>query len=168
MEQVEHSIENKTEPTIEKILRFLEKGAPGIELSKAQLIENKGLDGDFHATGGERQLSLRFVGSDDNGDDNDKSDGGTQKAKAINKKGLCTSRFKENITIRASERVKPGTRLALGEAALEISGESKHCYEECELFQAGKICHLAGKSFFAKVIKSGFFSVGDKVLVLKS
>ena len=137
---------------IESIKTYPAKGEAGRELAEARLIENSGLEGDFHAKGGERQLSLLFAETRD-------------EITGQKEKGLCFSRFKENICIRGitPDAVAPGARLEAGEALLEITGETKHCHEECALFQAGKTCALAGRSLFAKVLKSGVIRVGDRV-----
>ena len=141
---------------IEGIKVYSAKGEAGKELTEARLIENAGLEGDFHATGGERQISLLFAES-------------SRPVRETNEKGLCTSRFKENITIRREAPyggAAPGGRFAVGDALLEISGETKHCHEECALFQAGKRCSLAGLNLFAKVLKGGVIRVGDEVSVI--
>ena len=136
---------------IEKIKIYPAKGEAGKDLAEVRLIENLGLEGDYYAKGGERQISLLF----------------TEDSGAVKEEGLCTSRFKENITIRRpqTECQAPfsGIRLAAGEAMLEISGETKHCHEECPLYQAGKRCSLAGKNLFAKVIRGGIIHTGDVI-----
>ena len=139
---------------IEKIRAYPAKGEAGRELAEARLIENSGLEGDFHAKGGERQLSLFLTGTHELSAEQEE-------------KGLCFARFKENIRIRniASNELRPGVCLEAGEAALEITGETKHCHGECALFQAGKSCSLAGGSLFAKVLKSGMIRAGDRVEV---
>jgi len=140
---------------IENIKIYSAKGEPGKELLEARLIENMGLEGDLHAKGGERQISLRFAGN-------------AKLNEAPAEKGLCTSRFRENITILCDAPLisfKSGARLVIGEAILEISGETKHCHEECVLFQAGKLCSLAGLSLFAKVLKGGVIRIGDDVSI---
>ena len=137
---------------IAKISVYSEKGSAGAELAEARLIENSGLEGDFHATGGERQLSLLLAGSRD-------------ELAEQREKGLCFSRFRENICIRglATDVLRSGARLKAGEAVLEITGETKHCHEECVLYKAGKPCSLAGQSLFAKVLKSGIIRAGDRI-----
>jgi MOSC domain-containing protein YiiM len=138
--------------TVTRILRYREKGKPGEILDSVILREAYGMEGDFHAGGGDRELCLfsaearRWM------------DG---QAGA----GLCFSRFKENITVGglSLEELKAGDRLRAGEAALEISGETKHCHDGCPLFQEGKPCRLAGRSLFAKVVKTGRLRVGDRM-----
>jgi cyclic pyranopterin phosphate synthase len=139
---------------IESIKTYPAKGEQGIVLAEARLVENSGLEGDFHAIGGLRQLSLLCAEILEK----------TAESKPAGK-GLCFSRFRENITIRGlpPQALRPGLRLAAGEAILEITGETKHCHEECSLYEAGKPCPLAGKSLFARVVKSGVIRIGDSL-----
>ena len=138
--------------TVESIKVYSEKGAAGLEIAEGRLVEDLGLEGDCHAKGGERQISLLFA--ETSGPDS-------------TEKGLCHLRFKENISISglAPDEVRAGVRLEAGEAILEITGETKHCHEECVLFEAGKICSLAGQNLFAKVVKSGVIRSGDRVSI---
>ena len=139
---------------IEKIIIYPEKGAAGVELTEAQFIENLGLEGDCHAKGGERQVSLFFAES-------------REKITGAKEKGLCFKRFGENISVRdiSPSLLIPGVRFAAGEAVLQITKEIKHCHEECVLYESGKPCLLAGQSLFAKVVKSGFIRTGDSVIM---
>jgi hypothetical protein len=150
---------------IESIKAYPAKGGPARELTEARLIDNRGLEGDFHATGGERQVSLLFAEIREK-ISAEKERGGNffvVTGPAGTGGGLCFSRFRENITVRgmSPNALRPGLRLAAGEAVLEITGETKHCHEECSLYEAGKLCPLAGKSLFAKVLKGGVIRVGD-------
>ena len=146
--------------TIETIKVFSAKGDPGKEVTEARLIENSGLEGDFHATGGERQISFLFT------DDS--------KQMALQKeKGLCFSRFKGNITVSLQSgkdgqvlcAIAGGTRLYCGDAVLEITSVIKHCFEECVLFNTQQTCPLAGKSLFARVLKSGTICSGSSIKI---
>ena len=137
--------------TIEKINLYPAKGQAGRDLSEGRLIKDLGLEGDYHATGGERQLSLLFVESL------------TPSTNPQIEKGMCLSRFKENISVCGLESAITGTRLASGEAVLEITGEIKHCYEGCALHEEGKTCSLAALNLFAKVLKGGLIHPGDRI-----
>jgi TatD DNase family protein len=139
---------------VEKIKLYPAKGKTAIEPDEACLVENQGIKGDYHAQGGERQVSLLMAECLD-------------MPLQLREKALCFSRFKGNITIRGlrPEALLPGSRLLAGEAVIEITGETKHCHEECELFEAGKACTLAGQNLFAKVRKSGLVRAGDKITV---
>ena len=135
---------------IERIRIFPAKGQAGIELTEGHLVKDLGLEGDHNAKGGERQVSLRFLESS------------FQEVNPV-EKGLCLNRFRENLTIRCQS---PVFRFAAGQAVLEISGETKHCYEDCELFKEGKQCSLKSQCFFAKVVESGVVRIGDKIELL--
>ena len=142
---------------IERIRIFPAKGDKGIDLAEARLIENLGIEGDFHTKAGDsekpdaRQISLQFTGN-----------GESENAQA--EMGLCNRRFKGNITIkRRQTSFLAGTRFTAGEAVLEISGETKRCHEECPLFREGKTCSLAGTNLFARVIKGGIIRIGDRL-----
>ena len=136
---------------IEKIVVYPAKGTSGTELAEARLVENSGLEGDFHADGSDRQLSLLFAES--------------REAAGLEGQGLCLRRFKENLSIRGlvSPDIKPGTRLSAGDAVLEITCEVKQCHEECTLYQEGKRCPLSGLNLFTRVVKGGFIHTGDSV-----
>jgi MOSC domain-containing protein YiiM len=138
--------------TIERIRVYPEKGAAGIELSEARLIEGLGLEGDFHAVGGERQVSILLTET-------------RRQMTEQNEKGLCFSRFRENITISGiiSSALKPGATLTSGEAILEITDETKRCHRECSLYKEGKHCPLSGFNLFAKVSNNGVIRNGGTV-----
>jgi len=135
---------------IECIKAYPAKGEAGVELTDGRLVENMGLEGDFHAVGGDRQISLLFAES-------------RELLAGQKEKGLCFSRFRENISIRgmAADALRPGSRLGAGDALLEITGVTKHCHEECSLYEAGKVCPLTGMNLFARVIKTGVIRNGD-------
>ena len=154
--------------TVERIRAYPKKGKIGKDLEEGRFIENSGLEGDFHADGGERQISLLLSGGREHIADPKPRTEGSPLADS-EKKGLCFSRFSENITIKglSSPALKPGVRLSAGDVVLEITGETKHCHEECELYGAGKRCSFAGLNLFAKVTKSGFVRVGERVDLLQ-
>jgi MOSC domain-containing protein YiiM len=141
------------EGTVEGIRVFPAKGKTGIEQNEGRFIENLGLEGDYHASGGERQISLSFFKRD------------IERMFAENKTPLCFIRFNENITIMGLDvsNIQSGTRLSSGDVVLEITEATKHCHEECELFKAGETCSLAGLNLFARVVKGGTIHVGDRI-----
>jgi len=137
---------------IVSIKQYSASGCAGEELSEARLAENSGLEGDYHATGGERQLSILIAET-------------REQIEYQETKSFCLSRFKENITIGGIDpkALKNDARLAVGEAEVVITGETKHCYRECPVLKAGRQCPLRGMSLFAKVAKSGNVRAGDTV-----
>lgn len=132
------------------IIRYAEKGKAGTPLQNAELRQDWGMEGDFHADGGERQLSLL-------------SHEARLWIRAQAESGLCFARFKENLSLDGipTERLKAGTRLRAGQAVLEISAYGKRCYPECPLFLRGSGCRLSSEGVFARVVKGGSIRVGD-------
>jgi len=137
--------------TIIRLTRYTAKGFPGETLESAQLVINLGMEGDFYAKGGERQLSLLFLED-------------RQWMEDQNEPGLCFNKFKENVLLDGTAVLAPGIRLAAGYALLEISDTGKHCFAECPRFSRGQDCVLAGRKFFAKVIRSGPIKTGDIII----
>jgi MOSC domain-containing protein YiiM len=149
---------------IEKITIYPKKAEIGIEVTQGHLIENLGLEGDFHAKGGERQISLLFAENHN-------------ELMGQKEKGLCFSRYKENLFIKKLDGVKSGaelkpggqlkhgTQLITGDIILEITAETKRCHEECPLYEQGKQCALTGLNLFAKVVKGGVIRTGDIITV---
>ena len=138
-----------------KLTRYREKGSPGETLESVILNTGLGMEGDFHAQGGDRQLSLLCFET-------------RQWMDSQTEKGLCFSRYKENILLEelAPQELVPGTQLKTGEVILEISSAGKECFKECPLFKSGKNCLLAKQSLFAKVICGGLVKTGDNIVVV--
>jgi MOSC domain-containing protein YiiM len=148
--------------TVQKITRYPAKGHPGEILSEAELEAGLGMKGDFHARGGERQISLLSVEA-------------RQWMDAQKDPGLCFKRFKVNILFEMKgegpeafheEKIagdKTGSILTAGEAALELSTGGKYCFGGCPLLSAEEKCVLVEQSLFARVIKSGVLRPGDRL-----
>ena len=136
-----------------RLTRYAAKGVPGETLGSARLLAGLGMEGDFYARGGERQLSLLCL----------ETRQWMDRSSAI--KGLCFGRYKENALLDgiAPADLGPGTRLKTGEALLEIADAPKACFPECSLFSSGQDCLLAGQYLFAKVIRGGFVKTGDPI-----
>jgi MOSC domain-containing protein YiiM len=129
------------------------------------------MEGDFHADGGDRQISL-FSGEGRQWME-------TFKTENAGQEGLCFTKFRENITIQGLplQTLRAGMRLVVeapfaaasiatgAEVLLEITGEAKLCHDECPLFSAGRACRLAGQSLFAKVLHGGVVRTGDTIII---
>ena len=77
--------------------------------------------------------------------------------------------FAENITTAELDlqRLQIGSRLRLGETAeVEITQFGKKCHQACEIRKIVGDCIMPREGVFAKVIKAGRISVGDKIEVL--
>lgn len=76
--------------------------------------------------------------------------------------GLCTQRFNAELITEGLDykTLASGSRLAIGDAELEISAVGKRCYDECVIHQAGEVCPLPSHCAFARVISSGYIRTG--------
>jgi len=138
---------------VHELIVFPAKGEPGRSVPEARCSAGRGLEGDFHADGGLRQLSLlpREI---------------LRRMEESPEKGLCFSRFKANLITEGEIPFRAGVRLRAGEAVLEVTEENKHCHGVCPLFSQGRPCFLTGQSFFARVVGGGILRVGDPVEVV--
>ena len=138
--------------TVAALTRYTVKGDPGEKPEGVLLLAGIGMEGDFHASGGERQISLLTL------EERRWMDGHPEP-------GLCFGRYRENILIEGipPAAFMPGVKLKTGEAVLEISETGKHCFEECPLFRRGQDCFLAGRNLFARVVCGGYVRIGDSV-----
>ena len=130
---------------------YRKKGEPGMALAEMTLLEELGVEGDFHQ-GSERQVSLLSVET-------------RRWMEAQTEQGLCFKRFRENILIEGLplEDLDNGCLLSAGDAILRISMRNKRCYDECRLFSKGIPCRLSGCAAFAVVDRGGVIRIGDSV-----
>lgn len=137
-----------------QLTSYNEKGTKGNQLEEATLLKDQGMLGDCHAIGGERQLTLISKKAKD-------------WMKSSETKGLCFSKFHENLVLDeiSFDALPMTTRLMIGEVILELSAVRKKCYPEiCRLAQKGEECLLMQEVRFAKVIHGGEITVGMEVL----
>ena len=125
------------------------KGMPMVCRDSARLIAGVGLEGDCHG-GGRRQVSLVA--------------GEALKAiEALEGIGLCLEKYAANLTTVGLNyhNLKPGNRLEIGKAVLELTEAGKPCNDACALFQQNSACPLTTKCAFAVVIEGGEIRIGD-------
>lgn len=117
------------------------------------MIKDLGVEGDFHAKGGERQVSLLAAES-------------IQKMKAKGLK-LEDGAFGENLVTEGINLLglKLGQKLTIGEAEIEISKIGKECPERCSIFYAAGDCIMPREGVFAKVLKGGKVKPGDEITI---
>ena len=140
---------------ISGLFRFTEKGKPGEPVTEAHFVKGLGMEGDRHADGGSRQLTLL------SGEIREWMD-------AQEVPGLCFRRYKANLVTEGlnPEDLKPGTRLQLGTAVLEVEESSKECFPECALHQSGTRCRLSSGGVYLRVVESGTAKIGSSILIL--
>jgi MOSC domain-containing protein YiiM len=132
------------------------KGVVKHNVASARLLVEHGLEGDAHAEGGRRQVSLLSLSS-------------------INKMAALGARvspgdFAENLTVAGLEvmSLPVGTRLRVGtEALLEITQIGKTCHQGCAIREQVGDCVMPREGVFARVLKEGVVKVGDAIEVLE-
>lgn len=143
------------EGTITALYRFTEKGKPGEALKEAYLIKNVGMEGDCHADGGEKQLTLL----------SGEARGWMQVQETP---GLCFKRYKANLEIEglAVSNLRPGMCLQAGTARLTVTECAKECFPGCQLRENGTPCRLLSGGIYLKVAESGTVKAGDPIFIL--
>ena len=138
------------------LMRYPEKKAPAVSENSLILKQDFGIEGDHHADGGERQISLLTVAE-------------KEWMQAQEVKGFCFKKYKENILLDgiSLSDCKQGDLLKCEEVVLELTSSIKSCHPElCSLVNEGK-CILAGSSRFAKVKCGGRLRVGMSAAIEK-
>lgn len=131
------------------------KGMPGQSMDRVTLVKDLGIEGDYHATGGDRQVTLI-----------------SQKAKAWMQaqevSGFCFAKFKENIVVEdlLLEGLPEEGELAVGEALLQLAPTRKTCHgKHCILKQEKEACMLIQEVRFARVTAGGIIVVGMEIML---
>ena len=131
------------------------KGVVKHNVPQARLLVEHGLEGDAHAEGGIRQVSLLSLASID-------------KMVAMGAK-VKPGDFAENLTVDGLEvmTLPVGTRLKVGEEVeLEITQIGKTCHKGCAIRELVGDCVMPKEGGFARVLKEGEVKVGDAIEVL--
>jgi len=131
------------------------KGVVKHNVPQARLLVEHGLEGDAHAEGGIRQVSLLSLAS-------------------INKMvaqgaGVKPGDFAENLTVDGLEvmTLPVGTRLRVGkEVLLEITQIGKTCHKGCAIRELVGDCVMPREGVFARILTEGVVKVGDAIEVV--
>lgn len=142
---------------VSAIFCFKEKGRPGEQMERAHFLAGKGMEGDRHADGGEKQLTL--LASEVR-----------QWMKEQEQPGLCFRRYKANLETEGleTELLAPGMKLDIGTASFEVTSCVKACFPECSLWQEGRTCRLSSGGICLKVTEDGTVSIGDVITAVTS
>ena len=131
------------------------KGEKKINRPQVTLLTNQGIEGDIHADGTHRQLSLlamedieymRSLGADVHPGD-----------------------FAENITTEGVElyTCPVGTRFAIGDdVELVLTQIGKECHMGCAIRQQVGDCIMPRRGIFCRILKGGVVKPGDSFRVL--
>ena len=127
------------------------KGEKKTPVPSATLVADHGVRDDAHAGPGTRQVSLLAAES----------------IEKMRGKGLQVGPgdFAENITVEGFDllSVRPGDRIRVGEAVLEISQIGKECHDRCAIYIRAGDCVMPREGVFARVIRGGGVAPGDPV-----
>jgi MOSC domain-containing protein YiiM len=148
------SLKNRT-GTIHAVSVSDRKGVVKHNVPSARLLVEHGIEGDVHAEGGIRQLSLLSLAS-------------INKMVALGAK-VKPGDFAENLTVDGLEvmTLPVGTRLRVGnDVLLEITQIGKTCHKGCAIRELVGDCVMPREGVFARILQEGVVQVGDAVEVL--
>lgn len=137
--------------TVHAVCTSTAKGTAKKARDSVLLVPNHGIDGDAHAGGWHRQVSLLPLERVEE----------FQAAGA----GVTSGDFGENIVVGGLDwtKIQPGVRLRAGDALLEITQLGKECHDRCHIFKAMGDCIMPRHGVFAKVLAGGTVRPGDPV-----
>ena len=130
------------------------KGVVKHNVDQARLLVDHGLEGDAHAEGGIRQVSLLARESID-------------KMVAAGAK-VKPGDFAENLTVEGLEvmTLPVGTRLKVGaEVEMEVTQIGKTCHKGCAIRELVGDCVMPKEGIFARVLREGVVKPGDAIEV---
>lgn len=132
------------------------KGVPKHAVDQARLITDHGIEADAHAGDWHRQVSL-LTESDIDG----------MRARGLD---LKPGAFGENLVIRGLDLAGfgLGSRLAVGDAELEITQVGKACHTRCAIYYHAGDCIMPRLGLFARVVRGAEVRAGATVSVLES
>lgn len=132
------------------------RGTQKTQTPAAYLKEGYGIEGDAHAGGWHRQVSLLSYES----------------IMAFRKKGADVDfgAFGENLVVEGFDfkKLPVGTMIQVGEAKLKLTQIGKECHSHCEIFQQMGECIMPKEGVFARVQKSGRIAPGVAVTLLQT
>jgi MOSC domain-containing protein YiiM len=147
--------ESKNRGRIHAVSVSDKKGVVKHNVDQARLLVEHGLEGDAHAEGGIRQVSLLALASID-------------KMVAAGAK-VNPGDFAENLTVVGLSvmDLPVGTRLKVGaEVELEITQIGKACHKGCAIREQVGDCVMPREGVFARVLKEGLVRPGDVIEVV--
>jgi MOSC domain-containing protein YiiM len=137
-----------------------EKGKPKEMVKSAVFKESLGIEGDVHAAGGARQVSLLSV------EEIEKVEAGSASRDIDFRPGI----FAENITTEGIDlsKLKKDDMLRVGESVvLKVTQIGKECVSGCHIMQYVGRCIMPKQGVFAAVEKGGAVNLHDRVTLSK-
>jgi len=129
------------------------KGQRKTPVAAVELRENHGIVGDGHAGEWHRQVSLLAMES-------------IAKMQLLGL-NVGTGDFAENVTTEGIDlpALPIGSRLALGEAVLEVTQIGKECHTRCAIYYQAGDCVMPKEGIFARVVRGGVVRPQDAIEV---
>ncbi len=125
------------------------KGTPKTPRPEAVLVEGHGMEGDAHAGGWHRQISILPL----------------EHIEAFRRRGadVAFGDFGENLVVAGIDvgSMRLGERIRVGEAELELTQHGKECHARCRIYESVGDCIMPKHGVFARVVKGGAVRVGD-------
>lgn len=125
-----------------------QKGAEKIPCRAVTLTEEKGVEGDVFAVGGDRQVSILYEKAVE------------ESSKSADKQ-ICLQKFSPNIIISGEKpnELRAGTVIYTDNISLRITQIGRKCHGIC----GDGSCPLVDNAIFAKVTKSGELKQGEEI-----
>ncbi|HOX46837.1 MAG TPA: MOSC domain-containing protein [Myxococcota bacterium] len=131
------------------------KGEQKQAVAAARAVVGLGLEGDAHAQGGDRQVSLLDEASIDG-----------MRAEGV---ALASGAFGENLVVQGLDLagLAIGARLRVGATAeLELTRRGKECHAPCAIYRQVGRCIMPTEGLFARVVRAGELRPGDEVVAV--
>jgi len=131
------------------------KGVQKTNVNSCEFKPQWGLEGDSHAGHWHRQVSLLSY----------------DKVKEFQKRNagyaIPHGAFGENLVVEGIDfsSLPAGTKFECGDVILEMTQIGKECHHGCAIRQAMGDCIMPREGVFARVLKGGIITVGDKISV---
>lgn len=133
-----------------------EKGTEKVNVHRAHVVEDWGIEGDAHAGRWHRQVSLLSW----------------QKVEAFNLQGACVTdgAFGENLLVDGIDcaRLPIGTRLRCEDVLLEVTQIGKECHSGCAIARRVGYCIMPHEGIFARVLRGGDIREGDEIITVEA
>lgn len=129
-----------------------DKGVPKAPVASATLVEDRGIEGDAHAGGWHRQISIL-----------DEAD--FERMRSV-LPDLAHGAFAENMVVAGLDLGSVGLGSILevgGQARLRVTQIGKACHEPCHIGRQTGACVLPASGVFARVVRPGRVAPGDGV-----
>jgi len=168
-------------PHVVSVNKSDNKGEVKTPVPSISLAPDLGVEGDAHSGPWHRQVSLLAEESIERALEAARSrailsctetgfePSPTSASSPISEPALSPGAFAENITTRGLDLagLPVGTRLAVGEARLEVTQIGKECHGRCAIYYQIGDCVMPREGIFARVTLGGVVRPGDSVNVIE-